>query len=199
MAINTAVIMMPMSIESHNTGIKYVALLLLIPFVAALHAAILSALIALNSGWSLQLAESISFDNPDVAYAQAEFYRIEDPQKSLGFWLQAARLRPLWPYHQLGALDAEYRLGVSDEQFSARLQRVLELSGNERGMDRGVFELSLLRWQALSFEQKMAVAERLQISSRASLKYAIEIAEQVQKKDLICGMVAPKRTRGLCY
>ena len=175
------------------------SLLLVIPALAAIHAASISALIAMNSAWSLNMAQRLSFNNADVAYAQAEFYRFSDSQKSLDHWLAASELRPEWPYYQLGALDAEVRLGVDDQGFQQRLQRILVMAPHERGLDAGLFELALLRWDSMTTEQKLIIAGKLNDTPRKNLTFALQIAEQVQKKDLICGIVSPKRTRGLCY
>lgn len=179
--------------------VQKLSLLFILPAMAALHAAILSALIAINTGWSLHVAEAISFSDPDVAYARAEYYRSIDPEISLQAWVKAASLRPLWPYYQLGALDAEVRLGADDDAIQQRLQKVLDLAPYERGLDAGIFELGLLRWEALSMAQKLIIAKKLNDTNRKTLVFALQVAQQVQKKDLICGIVNPKRTRGLCY
>ena len=96
---------------------------LLMAVLALFHSALVSALLSLGF---LDAAESLSINNPDVAEAQATRYRIlavelaeaetqggdgiqqanqpvmtawQAQIKSRDYWLEAIRLRPMWPYY----------------------------------------------------------------------------------------------------
>jgi len=83
-------------------------------------------------------------------------------EQVLSLYEQAMKGRPLWPYYQLGAFDAEYLLGRPAAVIQSRFDIVTELAPNERGLDRNLLELSLYNWQYLRKDQKQWVAHRLQ-------------------------------------
>ena len=184
----------------------------LVPFLvlvaaALFHAMLVSSLLAM--GFS-DAADSISFNNPDVAEAQAQKYRAlaieegvdaESKQKylstSLDYWQQAISARPLWPYYHLGALDAEVLL-KDKSAVQKRIKHIIKLAPNERGLDNNFLILSFIVWDWVKADEKKWLLARLSVVKRSTLKQVFSYAKQSGNQRDICLHLPWKKVRALC-
>jgi len=120
-------------------------------------------------------------------------------QDSLRLIEEAIQVRPLWPYYHLGALDAEYLLGRPDEVIQARLDTIINLAPNERGLDFNLIELSLLSWHNLRSDQQRWIAARIQTARRDTRKELSGFIEQMIKTDpAFCSTLPWQTVRKFC-
>ncbi len=203
MATALAVITIPMRIMKKMPRLFWV---LFLPALALFHAALVSALLALGF---LSAADALSFNDSDVAEAQAQKNRalaveldasIEKTELlnlSLSFWQQAISARPLWPYYHLGALDVEVLL--SDKSAAQqRIQHIIALAPNERGLDESFLILGFIAWDWLEAEEKTWLLQRLRISNRNIIKQVFFYAKQVNSHQDICAHLAWNDVKKLC-
>ncbi len=194
-----------------------VAALLLLPALLALHFGLVSVLLALgssvavstsNNAWLLA-ADAISRNNPEVDAAIARYerqralisagdFREVHLQESLARWENAQQLRPLWPYYQLGAFDAEILLDASAEVIQQRMNTLMTLAPNERGMDRSLLELALFGWQKLTPEQQVWSLERLDSARYETRKAVFQTAARIGVKPVLCSRMSWKKVRTFC-
>ncbi len=185
---------------------RLIALALFLPALALFHAALVSTLLALGF---LSVADALSFNDPDIAEAQAQKNRalaieldasIEKTAQlnlSLSFWQQAISARPLWPYYHLGALDVEVLL--SDKRaVQQRIQHVISLAPNERGLDQSLLILGFIAWDWLEVEERTWLLQRLKLSSRSILKQVFFYAKQGNNHQDICAHLAWNSVKKLC-
>ena len=172
-----------------------------------------------HSNYWLDMAETLSVDNPDVYEAQAYYYRaqalngyevgaafrVNDVPKervalelSLKYWQQAQKASPLWPYYQLGAWDVEVLLNSSEQVIQDRLSAILTLAPNERGLDRALLQLSFSAWPKLSQGQKTFMLDRLKNRNHKLLKSVFLIAKAAGNHQAICVNLPWKKIRRLC-
>jgi hypothetical protein len=198
-----------------------VALLILV--VATAHIFIVSILIELGKSTStnlqenpwLSVAEAISWNNPEVYESQARYYRRQafivdgainrqnaaqdlSLRTSLKYWLRAVDASPLWPYYQLGALDIEVLLNRPEGVIQGRLDSVIELGANERGLEKDMFKISFVAWRKLSTGQKETVLGRLKNRSNRMLKAVFEVAKAAGTHNAICVNLPWRKVRHLC-
>ncbi|MCT7360088.1 hypothetical protein [Thalassolituus pacificus] len=194
-----------------------VAALLLLPALLALHFGLVSVLLALGSSaavstgnnvW-LSAADAISRNNPEVHVAIARYerqraiitadgFRDIHLQESLARWQKAQQLRPLWPYYQLGAFDAEILLDAPAEVIQQRMNTLMTLAPNERGMDRSLLELALFGWQKLTPEQQVWSLERLDSTRYETRKAVLQTAARIGVKPVLCSRMSWKKVRTFC-
>ncbi len=191
-----------------NSKLKRALVPFLVLVAAALfHAMLVSSLLAM--GFS-DAADSISFNNPDVAEAQAQKYRAlaieegvdaESKQKylstSLDYWQQAISARPLWPYYHLGALDAEVLLR-DKTAIQKRIKHIIKLAPNERGLDENFLILSFIAWGWVEASEKEWLLARLGSVKRSTLKHVYSYAKQSGNHRDICLHLPWKKVRSLC-
>jgi hypothetical protein len=91
--------------------------------------------------------------------------RENELEQVLTLYERASKQRPYWPYYLLGAMDTEYLLARPGDVIRRRLDQVIQLAPNERGIDRGVIELSLFTWSDLRADQREWIASRFQMTS----------------------------------
>jgi len=187
---------------------RYIWVLLLVPVLFCLYLVVLFGLIRFGEQLDvresdnavLELASRIAYwDVPDLHVALARYDR---ERASLGqdvalqrqwlessrhHWDMASQLRPLWPYYQLGAFNAEVTLGSSTEVIQARFDQVAVLSKNERGADRSLFELGFAVWPQLRRDQQDWLVGRM-VSSvwPQTVAFAFEKAELHDVKGVVC-------------
>ena len=210
------VIMKTVSLITVN-GWRMIALALLVPALGLFHAALVSAL--LNLGF-IDAADGISFNNPNIAEAQAKKLRewalenstsaekrLELLHTSLSHWQDSIESRPLWPYYQLGALDAEVLLAKYSnpesrksyqQKSQARISHIIELAPNERGLDQSLLILSFIAWDWLEQENKNWLIERLKIAGRRTLKEVFFYAKQANNQQDICAHLSWNTVKRLC-
>ncbi|GEM_PF-1510323 len=192
--------------ELSNKSWRIIALALFLPAIALFHAALVSALLALGF---ISAADALSYNNPNVAEAQAQKSRAiaidmdESNERnqilteSLEYWQQGISARPLWPYYHLGALDVEVLL--KDQAASQqRIQHIIELAPNERGLDQSFMILAFIAWNWLEAAEKEWVLQRLSISSKRILKEVFFYAKQANNQQDICAHLAWNKVKKLC-
>lgn len=190
------------------TFFRYAWVLVIVPIFFCVYLTVQIALVRLGEQIEVteednslfEFASRISIWNiPDLHVAQARYNReravlTEDEglrrrwlTQSQELWDKASDLRPLWPYYQLGALDAEVLLGRDDASLQARFDRVTSLSANERGADRSLFELGFAIWHKLRRDQQDWLVDRI-VSSvwPKTVKFALKSAELHDVKGIVC-------------
>ncbi|WP_420591949.1 hypothetical protein [Bacterioplanoides sp.] len=186
-------------------------------FIATMQVFLVSALVAIgkqqtvttsDNTW-LELADVLSFSDPEVFAALATYQREqavlsgEDKrapllQQSLLNWEQAIESRPLWPYHHLNALHVEVMLNKPALDIQQRIDTVISQTPNERGMDKYLVELAVFSWPKLNRDQRRWISDRLDILSGKELKYVLKAAERINRKTLVCVHLPIKKSRRYC-
>lgn len=100
-------------------------------------------------------------------------------QDALSMFEVAIFARPFWPYYQLGALDVEYLLQRPDLVIQNRIDSIVEIAPNERGLDRNLIEVSLLAWQQLRPDQKRLIGQKLLTSNHSTRKLMVALIESL--------------------
>ena len=194
---------------------------LLMAVLALFHSALVSALLSLGF---LDAAESLSINNPDVAEAQATRYRIlavelaeaetqggdgiqqanqpvmtawQAQIKSRDYWLEAIRLRPMWPYYYLGALDVEVLL-QDKNAIAQRIKEIIDLAPNERGLDEALLIRAFIAWDWVEPADKEWLLTRLGDVRFSTLKTVFSYAKEAGHHYDICAQLAWKKVKGLC-
>ena len=149
--------------------------------------------------------------SPDVLVTKAEHlrayaiaqdleYRKVTMDEVVTLMERAISLRPYWPYYQLGALDAEYLAGKEPAVIQQRLDVIMSLVPNERGLDRNLIELSLLAWRKLRTDQKRWVAQRISTSTHATQRQAQLLLGRLIADDRIyCAELPWSLVRSHCH
>ncbi|MCA6129084.1 hypothetical protein [Thalassolituus oleivorans] len=191
--------------------------LLLVPALLAAHLGLVSTLLAIGSDQEvtlddnayLQLANSLNFNNPEVDAALARFLRArallkgqdewqEDLQQALVHWQTAQKERPLWPYYHVGALDVEYLLGSPAEVLQARINTLMTLAPNERGIDRNTLEIVILSWHKLTPDQQTWAVNRIASSNHNTRKYLYDFAVKNNLRNTLCTRLPWNQVKRLC-
>lgn len=179
--------------------------LLWLPLLALIHLGLVNGLVALGAAaditprdniW-LNMADRINFYNPGVDVALARYMRAqallhENPQrmmllqKALVRWDRAQSMRPHWPYYQVAALDIEVMLDAPAEQRRARIDRILTLAPNERGLDKALLELMLFSWPALTAEQQLWALDRIATTQHQNRGFLFDVAGSLGLKPMLC-------------
>jgi hypothetical protein len=158
----------------------------------------------------LQAAELFSISNPDVFYARSKYLR----QKSLLTEFQAERggmlnealenlaaaskLRPLWPYYSLSELNILTLLDSDAVLVQSKVQHIIELAPNERGLDKHFLEVGLYNWPKLSKEQQQWMLARMMKIPRRTLNYLYASAKNINRGYVICTELPFKKVKRLC-
>ena len=202
---------------------KALAISLLILAMAAVHVFVGSLLIELGKSgqvndqqnhW-LDAVEFISWQNPDIFEAQGNYYRqqafivdeglnldnkaqVQSLEKSLDYWALAIGASPLWPYYQLGALDVEVLLNKPDKIVQARIDSIIKLAPNERGLDKSLLEIAFIAWPKLNKTQQSFMLEKLATARGGVLKRVFTQAKKMGNHSAICVNLPWKKVRRLC-
>ena len=131
-------------------------------------------------------AVEISPWNADALAGYAEYKRnyavtVEGEERqaslreALTYFERAIEQRPYWPYYVVGALDAEYILGLPDQDIQKRFDAVVSLAPNERGLDHHFTQLAILTWLKLRDDQKAWAGKRLLSVKSPARQAAIDV------------------------
>lgn len=195
--------MLVLSVKLNRVLVPFLVLVSMFLF----HAVLVSSLLAMGFSGA---AETISFNNPDVAEAQAKQYRAyaieegldaeskqEHLSTSLDYWQQAISARPLWPYYYVGALDAEVLLR-DKAAIQKRIKQIIKLAPNERGLDKNFLILGFIAWDWVEADEKKWLLTRLNTVNRSTLNQVFSYAKQSGSHREICLHLPWKKVRKLC-
>lgn len=190
-------------------ALRFLQVILFLPALICLYLAILFSLIragehleVTREGNSLlDVAAEISlWPMPDLNVALANYDRkraanITDEKERHQLlldvrdnWLEASRLRPGWPYYQIGALSTESVLaGVEAKDLQARFDQITSMAPNERGIDRPMFELGFWIWSKLRRDQQDWLVKRIESSALpTTVRFALEKADLHGVRAVVC-------------
>jgi hypothetical protein len=189
-------------------------------FLAALQVAVVSASLYFaraniasieqpDNFW-LDFAEVLTTSNPDVLSARADFLRqkslliafkeqkprlLREALMNLG---QASQIRPLWPYYPLAELNLLVLLDADAAEVQQKVEQIIALAPNERGLDKHFLELGLHSWVKLTAEQQKWMIARLSIVPRSTLNYVYSVAKSLNQAPVVCTRLPYKKIRKLC-
>ncbi|MGK0247659.1 MAG: hypothetical protein ACI910_000384 [Oleispira sp.] len=189
-------------------------------FLAALQVAVVSASLYFASAnvasieqpdnYWLNFAEILSTSNPDVLSARADFLR----QKSLLVAFkeqkpnllhealmnlsQASEIRPLWPYYPLAELNLLVLLDADIVEVQQKVEQIITLAPNERGLDKHFLELGFHSWVKLTAEQQKWMIARLAIVPRRTLNYVYLVAKSLNQAAVICTRLPYSKIKKIC-
>jgi hypothetical protein len=196
------------------------ALLVMLLFLAALQVVMVSASLYFASAkvvsleqpdnYWLDFAEVLSISNPDVLSARAVFlrqkslliaFKQQKPEllrEALMNLAQASELRPLWPYYPLAELNLLVLLDADVVEVQQKVEQIMTLAPNERGLDKHFLELGFHSWVKLTAEQQKWMIARLSIVPRSTLNYVYSIAKRLNQASVICTRLPYKKIKNLC-
>jgi hypothetical protein len=123
---------------------------------------------------TLEFNAETDAENLEIAKTRAGILK-----DALAMFDQAIAARPFWPYYQLGAFDVEYLLQSSNAVIQQRIDTILTLAPNERGLDRSLIEISLLAWHQLRPDQKRLIGQRLRTAKHQTRKEMARLIESL--------------------
>jgi hypothetical protein len=189
-------------------------------FLAALQVAMVSASLSFASAkvasieqpenYWLDFAEVLSISNPDVLSARSGFLRQKSQlvafkeQKSvllrqaLMNLALASKIRPLWPYYPLAELNLLVLLDADLVDVQHKVEQIISLAPNERGLDKHFLELGFHSWVKLTAEQQEWMIARLSIVPRSTLNYVYSVVKSLNQAPVICTRLPFKKIRKLC-
>jgi hypothetical protein len=162
-----------------------------------------------TNAW-LDVAELISVSNPEVFHARANFLRqkallpeFSDQrdsflQQALVLWGRAAEIRPLWPYYWLSELNTMVLLDVDAVDFQAKVDQIIQLAPNERGLDKQLLEMAFYDWDKLTPKQQQWMLDRLAIVPRGTFQYIFSVAKKLNKQPMICTRLPFQKVKRIC-
>jgi hypothetical protein len=162
-----------------------------------------------TNAW-LDIAELISVSNPEVLQARAIFLRqkallpgFSDQkdsllQQALVLWGRAAEIRPLWPYYRLSELHTMVLLDVDAVDFQAKVEQIIQLAPNERGLDKQFLEFAFYDWNKLSASQQQWMLNRLAIVPARTFQYVFSVAKKLNNQSVICTRLAYQKVKRFC-
>jgi hypothetical protein len=196
------------------------ALFVMLFFLAALQVVMVSASLSFASAkvvsleqpdnYWLDFAEVLSISNPDVLSARAVFlrqkslliaFKQQKPEllrEALMNLAQASELRPLWPYYPLAELNLLVLLDADVVEVQQKVEQIMTLAPNERGLDKHFLELGFHSWVKLTAEQQKWMIARLSIVPRGTLNYVYSIAKRLNQASVICTRLPYKKIKNLC-
>jgi hypothetical protein len=196
------------------------ALFVMLFFLAALQVVMVSASLYFASAkvvsleqpdnYWLDFAEVLSISNPDVLSARAVFlrqkslliaFKQQKPEllrEALMNLAQASELRPLWPYYPLAELNLLVLLDADIAEVQQKVEQIITLAPNERGLDKHFLELGFHSWVKLTAEQQKWMIARLSIVPRRTLNYVYSIAKRLNQASVICTRLPYKKIKKLC-
>jgi hypothetical protein len=158
----------------------------------------------------LDFAEALSISNPDVLSARAAFLRqksllvafkeqkpglLRDALMNLA---QASELRPLWPYYPLAQLNLLVLLDADLAEVQQKVEQIITLAPNERGLDKHFLELGFHSWVKLTAGQKKWMIARLAIVPHRTLNYVYSVAKRLNRGSVICIHLPYNKIKNLC-
>jgi hypothetical protein len=162
-----------------------------------------------DNAW-LDIAELLSFSNPDVFVARAKFLR----QKALLPELKSQRAdilnealtnlalaveqRPLWPYYRLSEFNILVLNAANASEIQSKVDEILLLAPNERGLDKHLLEVAFYSWDKLTAGQQRWMLKRLAIVPSGTLRYVYSAAKTLNKHSVICTNLPYKKIKRLC-
>jgi hypothetical protein len=162
-----------------------------------------------TNAW-LDIAELISVSNPQVLHTRANFLRqkallpeFSDQrdsflQQALALWGRAAVIRPLWPYYWISELNTMVLLDVDAVDFQAKVEQIIQLAPNERGLDEQLLELAFYDWDKLTPNQKQWILDRLAIVPNRTFYYVFSVAKELNKQFVICTRLPYQQVKRIC-
>jgi hypothetical protein len=196
------------------------ALFVMLFFLASLQVVMVSASLYFASAkvvsleqpdnYWLDFAEVLSISNPDVLSARAVFlrqkslliaFKQQKPEllrEALMNLAQASELRPLWPYYPLAELNLLVLLDADIAEVQQKVEQIMTLAPNERGLDKHFLELGFHSWVKLTAEQQKWMIARLSIVPRGTLNYVYSIAKSLNQASVICTRLPYKKIKNLC-
>jgi hypothetical protein len=203
-----------------NGSLLALALVVIVLFFAALQVAAVSASLYFAStkiasieqseNYWLDFAEVLSTSNPDVLSARAAFLRqkslliafrkqkvrlLRDALMNLS---QASKIRPLWPYYPLAELNLLVLLDADVVEVQQKVEQIINLAPNERGLDKHFLELGFHSWVKLTAEQQKWMIARLSIVPRRTLSSVYSVAKSLNKDSVICIHLPYNKIKKLC-
>jgi hypothetical protein len=189
-------------------------------FLAALQVVVVSASLYFASinvasteqpqNYWLDFAEVLSSSNPDVLSARAGFlrqkslllaFKEQKPRllrEALMNLAQASEIRPLWPYYPLAELNLLVLLDADVVEIQQKVEQIITLAPNERGLDKHFLELGFHSWVKLTAEQQKWMIVRLSIVPPSTLNYVYSVAKSLNQAPVICTRLPFKKIRKLC-
>jgi hypothetical protein len=158
----------------------------------------------------LDFAEVLSISNPDVLSARAGFLRqksllvaFKDQKpgllrEALMNLSQASELRPFWPYYPLAELNLLVLLDANVVEVQQKVEQIITLAPNERGLDKHFLELGLHSWAKLTATQQKWMIARLDIVPRDTLSYVYSVAKSINQAPVICTRLPYNKIKKLC-
>lgn len=158
----------------------------------------------------LDIAELISVSNPEVLDTRARFLRQKalSPgfidkkdyllQQALVLWGRAAEIRPLWPYYRLSELNTMVLLDVDAVDFQAKVEQIIQLAPNERGLDKQLLELAFYDWDKLTPKQEQWMLDRLAIVPSRTFYFVFSVAKKFNKQFVICTRLPYQKVKRIC-
>jgi hypothetical protein len=158
----------------------------------------------------LDFAEILSISNPDVLSTRADFLRQKSLlaafkeqktallQEALLNLSQASEIRPLWPYYPLAELNLLVLLDAGAVDVQQKVEQIIILAPNERGLDKHFLELGFHSWVKLTAEQQKWMIARLSIAPPSTLNYVYSVAKSLNQAPVICTSLPYKKIKKLC-
>lgn len=218
--IMAAITIIMNTVANKNTKVLLAFIALGLLFLAALQIVVVSASLYFASlqqasheqpdnAW-LGLAELLSYSNPDVFSAKAAFLRQKSTlpefkgqqaellNEALVNLARASAVRPLWPYYSLAELNILVLQDAGLEAVQGKVDHIIKLAPNERGLDKHLLELAFHSWVKLSAEQQQWMLQRLAIVPGATLNYVYSVAKSLNRGTVICTNLPYRKIKNLC-
>jgi hypothetical protein len=162
-----------------------------------------------TNAW-LDIAELVSVSNPEVLHTRANFLRqkallpgFSDQrdsflQQALVLWGLAVEIRPLWPYYWLSELNTMVLLDVDAVDFQTKVEQIIQLAPNERGLDKQLLEMAFYDWDKLMPKQQQWMLDRLAIVPNGTFNYIFSVAKKLNKQSVICTRLPYQKVKRIC-
>ncbi|MDP2505053.1 hypothetical protein [Oceanobacter sp. 3_MG-2023] len=163
-----------------------------------------------SNGW-LDTAEQLDIVGiPDIYEAKGSFLhrqgvllsdeaRSEMLMQSAAYWDRAAEIRPDWPYYPLSALSAEIAYNAPAERIQMRLDQLMHIAPNERGLYRNLFRYAFIAWEKLRADQQRWIIRQVQLPGGDTFNRAIKAARSVNRMPLLCATLPWSVAKDICY
>ena len=191
--------------------------LLWLPLLGLLHLGLVNSLVALGAAaditaddnhW-LRWADALNIYNPEVHVATARYLRgqallVDEPERTLKLqralvrWDRAQEFRPHWPYYQLAALDIEVMLNAPAVQIRSRIDRIISMAPNERGLDKALLELMLFSWAKMTPDQQRWTLARIETTQHQNRRFLFDVAANLGLTPILCSRLPWTIARPYC-
>lgn len=206
-----------LTVQKADRLLTWAIRILWLPLLVLLHLGLVNSLVAIGSAaeisvhdnrW-LRWADAINLYNPEAPVAHARYLRaqallLSDQeqmlrlQEALEKWEHAQALRPHWPYYQLAALDIEVLLDAPSSQVRDRIDRILAMAPNERGLDKALIELMLYSWSKITPEQQVWALDRMKSTNHQNRRFLFEVASNLGLIPVLCSRLPWTMVRPYC-